>query len=221
MQAKPSMNNYFRKKSKIPMSIKIFFLILHLLFGYDFGFSNLFKNKISKLLKFYSTVLTTIICVTAVLPMRGYDIWVISMQYLIHFCILKSAEYTVYHLLSDIHAAERIDDLEKETFGIITATYAFVMFIANGAVIALRYMSNNIYLIFVVYAYLGIYLYTASEIVIYYYVYTYIKNMKKSLKYEKDINKLIARYNNIADCFNKIRRLCDNIVSIFECSYAN
>lgn len=230
MQGKPSMNNYFRKMSKIPKSMKIFFIILYLIFGYDFGFSKLFKKKIAKLFKCYSVVLTTATFVSLMLYLKeiGSNPWLYlySIHYVGNFCILKCAKYTVYNLLSDIHAAEQIADLEKKNLGYITTAYALATVIPTGIVLTFRLVFANeqfeplrkmhpLIIVLYVICYFGVDLYIEAEIIIYYYMYSYVKNMKKSLEQDKDVNKFITSYNKIADYYNKIRRLCDNIVSTF------
>lgn len=84
----------------------------------------------------------------------------------------------MYKLLSDIHAAERLDDLEKKTLGIITIIYAFTIFIINGSLIAFKYVididGNDIlkklhpfYVSFYVFYYCGLELFSSIEIVIF------------------------------------------------------
>lgn len=221
------MNNYTWKISKIPKSIKVFFVIIHIIYGYDFGFINLSQKKIASLFKYYSLVLTIIIFIALFIffkLLRGEVwFWVNFIENIVYLCILKSVKYNVYNLLSDIHVAERIAVLEKETFGVITATCAISVYIGKAEIFSCHLYSNEnhnifnrltpiglvIYLLFV----LGKDFIHACELVIYHYIYTYVKNMKSSLKQYEDIDNFFARYNKIADCYDKIRHLCDNIVS--------
>lgn len=200
------------------------------MFGHDFGFSKLFKKKIANLFKCFSIVLTSATLVSLMMYCKefGFETWycLYAIHYVVNFCILKSAKYTVYNLLSDIHAAERITDLEKKSFGIITAAYALITVIPIGSVLSYRCVFSGdesdpfkkmhpFIAIFHVICYFGVDLYIEAEIIIYYYMYTYVKNMKNSLRRQKDVDKFISRYNTIADCYDKIRPVCDNIVSTF------
>lgn len=219
-------NNYFKKSSKIPKSIKIFFLILHFTFGQDFGFGNLFQKKTAVFLKYYSAILalTTTIILLGPFTFIGHKVWYwcTLTECVVNFCILKTAKYSVYSLLSDLHAAERNAVLEKETFGVIIFIYAFIMFIAKGFAMIIRCMfDSNLYCESMNHTYLTFYaicchavdLMPEAQIVIRFYIYAYVKNMARSLKQDKDINKFIERYDKIADCQDKIRRLCDYFVS--------
>lgn len=216
--------------TRIPKSTKIFFLILHLVFGYDFGFSNIFKKKIAIFIKYYSLILTSAMLVALIAPVKVLSTdmlyWFSFMQFVMNIFILKSAKYTVYKLLSDIHSTERIAVLEKEIFGIAIVMGSFIILIARVSLAAVNRLVYNedscnynelhpIYTTFHLFCYYGNHLYTASENVIYFYIYTYVKNMKSCLNEDKDINKFITRYNTITNCYDRIRRLCDNIVSIF------
>lgn len=220
-------NNYLRKVSKIPKSIKLFFLILHLTFGLDFGFGNLFGKKTAQFLKYYSTVLALVTFVILIYPFElvGDQVWYwcTVLQCLVNFCIQKTARYTVYNLLFDIHAAERINVLEKESFGVITSMYALMMFVLKGFAFAVICMFehhlyyerlNLVYLIFYAACTFATDLIPDTQIVSRFYIYAYVKNMEMSLKQDQDINKLIERYDKIVDYQDNIRHLCDNVVSI-------
>lgn len=231
MQVNPYMNNYFRRRSKIPKSIKIFFLILHLMFGHDFGFGNLFRKKVATFLKYHSVLITLVRFVTLLLPFKQvggeFWYWFNLTECAINFSMLRCAKYTVFNLLSDIHAAERIPVLEKETFGVFTALYAFTMVTVQGLLVGLRCTFDDddiivycvkmhpLYLTFYVLCPVGMALIPDSEIVIYYYIYAYVIKMKQSLKQDLDIQMFIDRYNKIAYCYDRIRHVCSKIVSIY------
>lgn len=227
MEFKSRKNNHIKKSSKIPLSIKIYFLILHLFFAQDFGFQNLMKKRTADILKYYSALLTLTNFVILVWPfMIAYQdvwYWCAILQCVANFCILtNSAKYTMYNFLSDIHAAERIAALETETFGIIMATYIAIMYIGKELIFAFSCMFDfNAYCDM---NYFNLVLYAISchavdfmqesQILVRLYIYLYVKNMERSLKEDQDISKFIVRYDRIADCQDKIRRLSDYFVSI-------
>lgn len=210
------------------MSIKIYFLILHLLFAQDFGFGNLFRKRTAELFKYYTVVLTLTNFVILLWPlMIAYQevwYWCAVVQCVLNFCILKkTAKYTMYNFLSDIHAAETIVTLEKETFGLIMATYILIMFIIKELIFATFcvfdfsvYCDMNYFnLVFYAISCHAVDFMHESQIVVRFYIYLYVKNMESSLNQDQNVNKLIGRYDRIADCQDKIRCLCDYFVSFY------
>lgn len=204
----------------------MYFLILHIMFGQDFGFGNLFKKKTASLLKYYSTILTLMSFAILMWPFKiGYQevwYWCTIIHCVFNFCILKTAKYSVYNFLFDMHAAERIVVLEKETFGVLISVYALTMFIAKDIIFAIFCMFdlnlycqfNHFYFAFYAICCHAVDLMHETQIVVYFYIYAYVKNMKRCLEDDRDINKLVERYDKIFDCQDKIRRLRDYFVSI-------
>lgn len=232
MQVKRMKNNYLGNSSKIPKSVRIFFLVLHLMFGQDFGFGNLFKKKTATFVKYYSKLIALTMTIILVLPFKlaGYEVWYwcTVAECVVNFCILKTAKYTVFNLLCDIHTAERIDVIEKETFGVVTSVYVISMFILKGYVVAMRCVfDNNLYCEMMNYTYVALYALCCNaldfmpeaQIVVRFYIYAYVNNIERSLDQDQDMNKLIEKYNKIANCQDKIRRLCDYFVSTIYCEY--
>lgn len=220
-------NNYFEEKPKIPTSIKIYFLILHLVFGQDFGFGNLLGKKITKLLEYHSAALalTTFVILIWPLELVGQQLWYwcAIFECVVNFCILKVTKHAVFNFISDIHATERIDVLENQTFGAATSIFALVMFTVKGIAVITQCMYNsNIYcekMNNVFHAFYSVCCHALDlmphfQIVVRFYIYAYVKNMGRSLKQDKDINKFVETYNKIADLQDKIRSLCDYSVSI-------
>lgn len=220
---KSMKNTYF---IKIPKSIKIFFIILHFVFGQDYGFGNLFGTKTKAFLKYYSTLITLAIFVILVLPfnMIGGEVWYwcALIECMTNFYILKTAQYNVYNFLYDIHAAEKINVLENEIFGVITAIYATVMFTAKVVEFAIYCFFdynmfceiNHIYLILYAFCCHAVSLMYEVLIIICFYIYAYVKNMERSLNQSQDMTKFIERYDRIAEYQDKIRRIFDCFVSI-------
>lgn len=151
--------------------------------------------------------------------------WCNLLECVMNFCILKTAKYTVYDFLSDIHATERIDVLEKEAFGVIISLYALGMLLAKVLIFnifcvyeydhAVYCKINPSYLIFYTVYFHGMDSVHDAQIIIRYYIYAYVKNMKRSLHQDQNLNKFIEQYDKIVDCQDKIRRLCDYLVSLF------
>lgn len=223
-------NNFLRKSSEIPYSIKTFFLILHLIFGQDFGFGNLFRKKTARLLKHYSTflMLTTIVIVIWPYNLARKQVWYwcTIIECMVNFFILKTVRYSVYNLLSDIHTAEQVAVLEKETFGVIMSTYALVMLLLKLFVFTVTCIFdsnlyceglNHIYLTFYAVHSHAIDLIPEAQIVIRFYIYAYVKNMESILKTDQDLNKFVERYDKITHCQDKIRHISDYCVSINFC----
>lgn len=219
-------NNYFKQSSKIPKSIKFFFLILHVIFGQDFGFGDLIGNKkIAQFFKYYSVViaLSMFVCLLCLFKVVGQEVWYwcILLECVVNLCILNTTKYTVYNLLSEIHAAEKIDVLEKEIFGVIISLYALGMFLAKGFIYIMplcKYIlyHNIFYIYYALYStcYMILDLMPEAQIFVRFYIYASVKNMAHCLEQDQDLNKFVKRYDKIADCQDKIRRLCDYIVSI-------
>lgn len=227
MKMKSNRESYLKKTSKIPKSIQIFFLIVHLMFGLDFGFGNLFSKKIMKLLKYYSAVvaLTTFVIIIWPFAFVGDQVWYwcIIFECTVNFYIMKTTKYTLYNFLSDIHNADSIAILENESFGILTSMYALVLLLVKGFSVAIRcifdYSINCVNLNPTHHAFYAAVGHAAdlmpeSQIIVRFYIYAYIKNMENYFNQDRDMNKFIERYDKIADYQDKIRRLPDNLVSI-------
>lgn len=227
-QEKSMENNYIKPHSRIPKSIRIYFLICHFIFGHNFGFPNLLCRKSSKIYKYFSAVLalTTFFMLAWPFKTLGQTVWYWTkvVECMLNFCILLTTKYTVYNFLSDIHAAERIAVLENETYGFIISIYSLGMLIIKGLMVAMTCIFDNDDYCEMTPAYLSFYMIYAyaldvmhdSQIIIRFYIYVYVKNMERSLKQDHDINKFITRYEKIVHCQDKIRRLCDSTVSIIK-----
>lgn len=157
------------------------------------------------------------------LPVGDVWYWCTLTEYVVNFCILKSSKYNVFDLIADIHAAENIDTLENVAFGVITSLYALGMYIAKVSLTIIicifDNIDTNIFCNTTIYdAFYCIYFYAFdlmhdAQIIIRFYIYAYVKNIERSLSRDQDINKFIERYSKIADCQDKIRQLCDYLVS--------
>lgn len=232
MQVKISYNNYLKISSKIPISIKIYFLTLHLMFGQDFGFGHLFSKKTAELLKYYTAVVALTPIVILIIWSHdffgGYAWYSLTIfECVVNFSMLKISKYTVYNFLSEIHAAERIFVIEKEHFGVIILIYTLGMVIAKVFLLAIicifdndeRCKKNPLNVGLLVVCYNAVDLVHDAQIIIRFYIYASVNKLKRSLTQEQDLNKFIKRYNKIADCQDKIRLLCDYLVSI--CCFNN
>lgn len=205
-------------------SLTAFFISIHILFGIDYGFANLYKGKVQSLLKWYSTVLFIVIIIAVLHPfMNLYTTiwyWVNALGFILYFILLKRTKYSVFSLLIDFHNLEDMT-INNATFGVIISIYTYLMFILLLCTIFISCFFGNTCTFYPTGSY-EVYIiasnvidcYPVSTFVISYYIYTAVKEMKFILKTNMDIGNFIRLYKIVADTCDKIRPLYDNIVSM-------
>lgn len=73
-------------------SLTVFFISIHILFGIDHGFANLFKGKVKSILKTYSTLLFIIIILAVLHPFTNLSktiwYWINALGLILNFIML-------------------------------------------------------------------------------------------------------------------------------------
>lgn len=225
LQRKGKLGLVQRKPQK---SLTTFFLSIHVFFGIDFGFAYLFKGKVRSFLKIYSTFLFTIIIIAVLHPfMNLYKTvwyWVNAVGFVLYFILLKTTRYSVFSFLIDFHNLEHVT-INNGVLGVITFVYTYLMFILKLSTICINcfhattstcnFYPTGSYEVYIVTSNI-IDCYPVSTILISYYIYIIVKQMKSGLERDTNIGNYIRLYKTVADSCDKIRPLYNNIVSIYN-----
>lgn len=233
---KKDNNNTIADDSKklIPKCLVSFFLTIHFIWGLDFGFIKHFGKKIQKAAQFVTFILNILAISILSLPFSYVNInpsdfaWHFSclLQYIIDIFVLNCAKYKLYDFLIDVSVI-KFEKSHKSVM--IDNFYGFAMIVCVFGIQIIKYIiyifhcKNEIYsvvsLLPVPYEIFGIWYFCTDFvpfvlIVIYYYIYVNLKNIKKSVQVVTfDLNYIEEQYEGIADCYDKIMPLYDNIVS--------
>lgn len=216
-------------KRKIPLSLTIYFLIFEHFCGIEFGFTAQLKKQFRLTAKILTHGVFLIILINllyGVVEVSEFWVWVNFVEYGAHFCIFRLCAYRFYDFLIDIN---RIFDITTAEKGVVFATtvFCFVMFITKIVFVVIRciFQSNSDCITFGIHHYvfftwtsaaLENSLTTVIRIAIYYYIYCYLKQLKKNMaKKEVKISDIAGRYKSIADLYDKILPLYNGLVSIY------
>lgn len=209
-------------------SLIAFFLSLHLCFGIDYGFAGMFTVKTKNILRLYSTLFSIFTFIVIILPYNAiyYLIWywLTALECLFFLIVLKIAKYSVFNFITDMQNLNCIYTL-RESFGICVALYSYSMFITKLSLVFYRCLYGNtsncddyepgVHELYAIFSNVLDFI-PVSAIVIYYFIFCAITNMRESLEKDMDVNKFLNLYRAVADCCDKIRPLYDSIVSIMS-----
>lgn len=212
-------------------SLIVFFLSIHIFFGIDYGFANLFSGKRQSFFKIYSTLLFILIFIAILHPFtylyKTIWYWVNAVGLALYFILLMRTRYSVFSLLIDFHNLKDVN-INNGIFVVITSIHTYLLFISKVSISCVNcYLGTNSvctdfpigsYELYTVASNI-IDFYPVSTIVISYYIYIVVKQMKSVLVRDADIGNFIRLYKTVADSCYKIRPLYDNIVSILASLY--
>lgn len=222
-------------KKLIPKCLVALFLSLNFIFGFDFGFTKYFDSKTQKtaqivtfLINIFAIALLSLpFCYINKVPMYvGWQLLYL-LQYIIDCCVLNSTKYNLYDFLTDVSVID-FGKLNKSVtlsqfcafimiiyvFGIHMIKLVLVTYILKFEIdylTSLLPIPCEIYVIW----YFCTDLVPFVLIVIYYYIYLCLKNLKQSVNdVTISMNNVVKQYEAIADCYDKIMPLYEKIVSI-------
>lgn len=233
---KKDNNNTIADDSKklIPKCLVSFFLTINFIWGLDFGFLKHFDKKTQKAAQFVTFILNILAITMLSLPIGYVNIkpshfaWHFSylLQYIVVIFILNCTKYKLYDFLIDVsvinfkkaHKTVMINNFHGFTmigcvFGIQIIKYMIYIFHykneINSVILAVPYEIHGIW-------YFCIDFVPYALIIIHYYIYVNLKNIKESVyAVTFDLNNIEEQYEGIADCYDKIMSLYDNIVREF------
>lgn len=221
-------------KKLIPKYLVSLFLTIHFVWGFDFGFTKHLDKKTQKTAQFITFLINILAIAILSFPAsyiieRPGVIWQLLylLQYIIDLFILNCTKYKLYDFLIDVSVINfeksHKSTMTKNLCAFTTIIYLFGIQLIKYVIYLYHYKNeiNSVVLLLVVpYEIYGIWYYCIdfvpfALIVIYYYIYISLKNIKDSIQeVSVHISNIVEQYESIADCYDKIMPLYDNIVSI-------
>lgn len=217
-----------KPKAKISKSIIIYFLIPQLLFGIDFGFTKAFKIKFRKHVKGFtisSAILTTLVLLGPVVD-NITDVWGLFniTEFILYLLSIYLSNCNMYDTLKDLVQIYELSVTEKRTLRRISLYSLIILVLLKCSVVIPRCLYKNqeycsmynfpFHFFYLIPAF-GMNFCRMTQIVIVYYFYCCIKNVKVSLKKlyfcETDLQN---KYLVIANSYDKIKPLNDKLVSM-------
>lgn len=222
-------------KKPIPKSLVALFLTLNFIWGFDFGFTKYLDTKTQKLAQIVTfiinvstiAILSLPFCYITIVPLYvGWQILYL-LQYIITCFVLNGTKYKLYDFVVDVSIID-FGKMNKSVtlsnfcasimliyvLGIHLIKLVLIVYILKfeiGDLTSLLPIPCEIYVIW----YFCTDLVPFALIVIYYYIYLCIKNLRQSVNdVTFSINDVVEKYQAIADCYDKIMPLYDKIVSI-------
>lgn len=223
-----SVKNRTKRKVNIPKSIIIYFLTPQLLLGIDYGFTKAFKVKFRKLIKRISITMSLITTVILLGPLLNdySDIWAWFnlTEYVLYLLALNFAKYNIYEFVLDSIQIYELTATENIILQIISLYSSIILVIIKILILIAKClykfeeycpMYKVPYYLFYFAPALGQDFFGMSQIIIVYYLYCCIKHLKMTLKKSHfSVTILQNQYIAIANCYDKIKPLYDNFVSI-------
>lgn len=232
-----NITNNDDSKNPISKCLVTLFLTLNFVWGFDFGFIKYCDEKFRKAAQFITILINIFVIAILSLPFcsitvkSSYIEWQLLylMQYIIDFFILNCTKYKFYDFLVDIGAIN-FGKLKKSVkinhfcglimiiyvFGFQLIKYVLIIYISK---LEIQKLAS---LLPVPYAIYGIWYFCTDLVpfvlvVVHYYTYLCVKNLKDSVNEGSvGINTILEQYIAIANCYEKIMTLCDRIVSIWN-----
>lgn len=223
--------NERQKKTQIPNSLQYFFITSQILFGYDYGFIMALKKCLRVTVKRFVLLETLfyifVISLTTVFYHTEFVAWIPLIEYLLNILALRSTQYKTFDFIMDIHKNIEILKNDRKVFFLTTfINNIIVCAIKMFILISLRafnfvtysedyqFISSWGYYLAYIIPTLGMDTVAVSQIVVFYYTYMYVRNLKNQFKSsEVEINRTAQYFVNLADCCDKIGTLRNKLVS--------
>lgn len=225
--------DYNSQNKNIPKTISYFFVILQLISGLDIGFSKLFKDNIQMFLRFFTILEVCTLNVIFLAPIVVYPI-----THSMSFVFLPLFEYILNAIVVFCHKKYTIYDFlcNISDFCSLTKNDTYVLYLLSVIYFVIMSFLKTIFmLMFKIYDvkldpyfdqlpatyYLFLCLYTIildhlaiAQLVIFYYKYSAMKHLKLMLmSSDQKLSFVLLRYKAIVDKCDKIRPVCDSLVS--------
>lgn len=224
--------NEKQKKSNTPKPLKYYFVISQVVFGFDYGFIPVLEKCLRAPVRCFVLLEISFYLLVFIAPIPSYynehSSWTPLAEYLMYICTLKYSKYTLYDYIVDVNNYIEIKCKDRHfflltslmNFIIVHATKLFVMMafrlIDPGPFFNQHFSMNFHWCHYFFYAFprLGTDTVALCQIVIFYYAYAYVRNLKDQLMSpELDINRAAQSFVNLADVYDKIRPLQNRLVS--------
>lgn len=215
------------EKRKIPKSLIFFSLISQLCFGIDFGFAVLLKKQFRSLVQRSTICISTMYIIVLAIPIRymyaNIWFWYTFLEYTLSVVFLNYSKYNVYNYVKDLSDIYIITRVERKVLQFIYIYNGVVTLIIKMTFIIARCFFepknctqvNYTYFVFYWLPNIGLDMIGIIQIVIFYYLFCCIRNVKETFKhFEVDSNMIAKRYAAVADCFDRLIPLHDNLVNI-------
>lgn len=226
------------KMRQFPKSIIYFFLLSHMIYGFDFGFSMLFKNTFGKLLHLLSSIISFAFVLMLISPLiftttmySDVTCWCALFAYLGYVIVVKRSTYKIFNLITDVNEIFVMFNFEKRAISVFAIIYTSIVIATKFSFQIVNCITGNDnethcsdfnteYYIVYYFPYSSFDVIATAQIIIYYYIYCCIKKLKESLSHPgKDMKLALMKYAAIADCCDKIKPLYDDLVNIILYNY--
>lgn len=219
-------------KKQIPKLLIYIFLSFIFFFGFDFGFTELIHNRklrfLVKLVNKLSAFVCASILLSCVLYMEtDYSFWhcLNVLQYLLCFFVLSTAKYNLFSFTKDLYSSCTVTRKDRAVTVVVIC-----LFLTSSIKISVLVSECLIYESYFTECKMGVvplYLYllpcismdVAPLVLITssYYMNNFMTCLKESyFKSEICLDNLEKNYIIIMDCFDKIKPLYGNLVSIYD-----
>lgn len=219
------ITNVNRAKNQVPTSLVLFFLISQLCLGMNFGFSPILNKRFRWIAERLSNAVTVTFISILLIPCFLYPsefwFWEGAIECSLYIFTLYISKYSVYHLIVDINEMYELKSNEKY-FLLAMSAFTEVMVLIKGYVIFMDcqhhegmcdlFISPVLYLVYCL-PHFGLDFVAQTQAVIYFYIYCFVKDVKKSAETDLNLNLLEKRYKNIAKVYDKIKPLYNKLVS--------
>lgn len=226
------ITNEKQKKTKIPNALKYYFVISQVFFGYDYGFTPVLKTGLRAPLRLFVLLIISFHLLMLISPIPSYynelSAWSPVAEYLMYICALGSTKYNLYNYIRDVKNHINIRSQDRFFFLLTSLINVIIVHAIKCLVtIAFRVINkgaffnqhfsvnfNWCYYFFYGFPRIGADTVALCQMVIFYYAYAYIRDIKDQLlPSEVDINRVAQRFVNLADVYDKIRPLQNKLVS--------
>lgn len=224
--------NEKQKKTKIPNSLKYYFIISQVFLSYDYGFVTILKKGLRAPVKFFVLLETVLYFLVLISPIPFYynefSAWGPLCEYVFNVLALRTSKYKPYDFIVDINKHIQIKYIDQKFFRltslinivIVHGTKIFITialrFINSGANLAQHFYINFNWGYYIAYGVpcLGIDTVAVSQTIVFYYAYTCVRYLQDQLKSpDVNVNRVAQLFVNLADIYDKIRPLQNKLVS--------
>lgn len=212
---------------KIPKSMLVLFLSSQLLFGFDFGFSSIFKKKYRSFVKRFSFLLSIVMIVLLISPLNLNYIyyWFNIVEYISYCLVLNFTKYSAYHFIIDVNKIFDLNQNNKK-FLCLVGVYNIAGFFIKAFVTGVSCKADSLpfinhltkcnitYTMIHCVSILSMDVIATVQIVLMYYIKCCVRHLKDLLT-ERDISfgHIEKYYIDIANRYDKIKPLCGRLVS--------
>lgn len=224
--------NEKQKKTKIPNSLKYYFVISQVLLSYDYGFITVLKKGLRAPVRRFVLLETFFYLLVLISPIPFYynefSAWGPLCEYVFNVWTLRISKYKPYDFIVDVNKHIQIKYIDQKFFRLTSLINIIIVhgskifitialrFVSSGPNLTQHFYRNFNWGYYIAYGIpcLGIDTVAVSQTIVFYYAYTYVRNLRDQLKSsEVNINRVAQLFVNLADIYDKIRPLQNKLVS--------